>query len=159
MKKFSVLLVAILALMMLFVSCENEPKERAATMKDGEIVTALYYSAIPLTFFPEEVKLEGGKVEILDTSAKFTGAECECYNGKKVILNGTLSWKLDEKSGSFDLNLGTGTKYNGDDHTLLANVVMKMEKGKPVDVDSYEIVLDGVVITDFDFDFLSFLSL
>ena len=38
MKKFSVLLVAILALMMLFVSCENEPEKRAATKEDGEII-------------------------------------------------------------------------------------------------------------------------
>ena len=41
MKKFSVLLVAILALMMLFVSCDNEPKKRAATKEDGEIISGL----------------------------------------------------------------------------------------------------------------------
>ena len=41
MKKFSVLLVAILALMMLFVSCENEPEKRAATKEDGEIINGL----------------------------------------------------------------------------------------------------------------------
>ena len=51
MKKFSVLLVAILALMMLFVSCENEPKERVATMKDAEIVFGLisYAEGEPVT--------------------------------------------------------------------------------------------------------------
>ena len=153
MKKFSVLLVAILALMMLFVSCENEPKERVATMKDGEIVTALYSSAIPLALFPGGVELKGGKVEVLDTSATFTGAECEYHNGKKVILNGTLSWKLDEKGGDFALDLGTGTKYDGENHTLVANVVVKMsEGGYPVDFDSYEFMLDGVILTDFVFD-------
>ena len=46
MKKFSVLLVAILALMMLFVSCENEPEKRAATKKDGEIIGGLIMSAM-----------------------------------------------------------------------------------------------------------------
>ena len=62
MKKFSVLLVAILALMMLFVSCENEPKERAATKKDGEIIGGLIMSAIPPPPPPpqtREIKING----------------------------------------------------------------------------------------------------
>lgn len=147
MKKFSVLLVAILALMMLFVSCENEPKERVATMKDGEIVEALYSSAIRLAF-PEPGELKGENVEILENSATFTGAECEHYNKKKVILTGTFSWKYDEK-GSYDvLNLGTGTKYNGEDHTLQFELFYEKGAKEPV---VNKLVLDGVALKEFLF--------
>lgn len=150
MKKFSVLLVAILALMMLFVSCENEPKERVATMKDGEIILGLFMSS----GMPADGKTV---IEVDENTIEFKKAEYKKGDDVVAVLNGTMTEDL--KTGTFSLNFGDGTKYKGEDHTLLAKVVMKMEKGKPVDVDSYEIVLDGVIITDFDFDFLSFLSL
>lgn len=146
MKKFSVLLVAILALMMLFVSCENEPEKRAATKEDGEIIKGLFmYSGMPA---------DGKTVIDVDENTKeFKMAECMDEEGKVVaVLNGTMTREL--KTGTFSLNFGDGTKYKGKDHTLLAKVVMKMEKGEPVDVDSYEIVLDGVILTDFDFDYI-----
>ena len=38
MKKFSVLFVAMLIALMLFVGCKNEPKERAATTEDASIL-------------------------------------------------------------------------------------------------------------------------
>ena len=65
-----------------------------------------------------------------------------------------MTVKEDEKSETttFSVDFRDGTKYKGEDITLLANVVMKMEKGKPVDVDSYKIMLDGVILTDFVFD-------
>ena len=38
MKKFSVLFVAMLIVLMLFVGCKNEPKERAATTEEARLV-------------------------------------------------------------------------------------------------------------------------
>ena len=148
MKKFSVLLVAILALMMLFVSCENEPKERVATMKDGEIIIGLFMSS----GMPADGKTV---IEVDEYTTEFKKAEYK-EDGKVVaVLNGTTTYKREESKMTCSLNFGDGTKYKGEDHTLLANVVVKLsEEGYPVDVDSSEIMLDGVIITDFVFDFL-----
>ena len=133
--------------MMLFVSCENEPKERVATMKDGEIVMALYSSARELAR-PESKELKGGKVEILDKSATFTGAECELYGKEKVILNGTLSWKYEIKSTCYTLDLETGTKYNGKDHTLQFELEYLWKDDASERVVN-KVVLDGVALKDF----------
>lgn len=158
MKKFSVLLVAILALMMLFVSCENEPKERVATMKDGAIVSELFEEA---SYFYKSVAggKEYSKIEY-DSNTKiatFKGFEVYDVNDNLLVaLNGTVSMIPDEKAhtATYSLNLEDGTKYKSDDHTLLATFVMKMsEEGYPVDVDSYEIMLDGVILTDFVFGY------
>ena len=146
MKKFSVLLVAILALMMLFVSCENEPKERAATKKDGEIVGGLIMSAMtgyPVDKSTVEIKEDEGTVE-------FKNAEYKDGEGKVVVvLNGTLTGKSNEKTLTLSVDFEDGTKYKGEDHTLLANLVTSYETG---DVVSYEIKLDGVILTGLDFD-------
>ena len=154
MKKFSVLLVAILALMMLFVSCENEPKERVATMKDGVIVSSLFEEA---SFFYEKVSVEGKKylnVEYDSNTNIATFKGFEVYQPKDtlfVALNGTISMKPDNKAKTitYSLNLVDGTKYKDENHTLLANIVMNEED----DVVSYEIVLDGVILKDFVFGY------
>lgn len=151
MKKFSVLLVAILALMMLFSSCENEPKERAATKEDGEIVGGLIMSAMvgdPVekkTVEIVEMNEDEGTVEV-----EFKKAEYKDGEGKVVVvLNGTLTGKANEKTLTISVDFGDGTKYKGEDHTLLANVVTSYETG---DVVSYKIKLDGVILTGLDLD-------
>ena len=141
MKKFSVLLVAILALMMLFVSCENEPKERVATMKDGEIILGLFMSS-------GMVPVDGEKViEVDENTTEFKKAEYKKGDDVVAVLNGTMTEDL--KTGTFCLNFGDGTKYKDENHTLLANIVMNEED----DVVSYEIVLDGVILKDFVFGY------
>ena len=153
MKKFSVLLVAILALMMLFVSCENEPKERAATKEDGEIISGLIMSAMVVAddsdnpVYKETVKLGEGTVT-------FKKAEYKDPKGNVAVLKGTMTMKGDKGTATLSVDFKDGTQYKGKDHTLLANVVMKepAKKGDYPEVVSYEIMLDGVILTDFDFD-------
>lgn len=148
MKKFSVLLVAILALMMLFVSCENEPKERAATMKDAEIVMGLTSSA-------RGDLVDGKIVEEDEYTTRFDKAVFKDEKGNVAVLNGTMTEKEDEKTLTLSVDFGNGTKYKDKDHTLLANVVInKPEKaGDYPEVASCKIVLDGVILTDFVIDF------
>ena len=153
MKKFSVLLVAILALMMLFVSCENEPEKRAATKEDGEIINGLFYAMrsepVDKTTVDSNEDEDTIEVEFIKTEYK---------DGENVVavLNGTLTGKEDKKSETttFSVDFRDGTKYKGKDHTLLASVVMKepAKEGDYPKVVSYEIMLDGVILTDFDFD-------
>ena len=157
MKKFSVLLVAILALMMLFVSCENEPEKRAATKEDVEIVSGLFGEA---GYFYGQVAFKGEKYLNVEYDSKtkiatFKGFEVEQPKDTHLVtLNGTVSMKQDDKAKTvtYSLNLVDGTKYKSKDHTLLLNLVMNTEN---FDVDSYKIILDGVILTDFDFDSLS----
>ena len=150
MKKFSFLLVAILALMMLFVSCENEPEKRAATKEDGEIIKGLIMSAMAIAESDNSVYKETVKLD--DGTATFKKAEYTDPKGNVAVLNGTMTMKDDKETSTFSVDFEDGTKYNGKDHTLLANVVAKKsEKGEEI-VDSYEIMLDGVILTDFDFD-------
>ena len=151
MKKFSVLLVAILALMMLFVSCENEPKKRAATKEDGEIIKGLIMSAIAIAesdnpVYKETVALDKGTVT-------FKKAEYKDLKGNVAVLNGTMTGKLVENTLTLSVDFEDGTKYNGKGHTLLASVVMKepAKEGDYPKVVSSEIMLDGVILTDFVF--------
>ena len=155
MKKFSVLLVAILALMMLFVSCENEPEKRAATKEDGEIINGLFYAMrsepVDKTTVDSNEDEDTIEVEFIKTEYK---------DGENVVavLNGTLTGKEDKKSETttFSVDFRDGTKYKGKDHTLLAKVVVKMPavEGDYPEVVSSEIMLDGVILTDFDFDYI-----
>ena len=75
-----------------------------------------------------------------------------------AVLNGTLTGKEDKKSETttFSVDFRDGTKYKGKDHTLLAKVVVKMPavEGDYPEVVSSEIMLDGVILTDFDFDYI-----
>ena len=157
MKKFSVLLVAILALMMLFVSCDNELKKRAATKEDGEIISGLVMSAMVVTdvvtddsdnpVYKETVKLDEGTVT-------FKKAEYKDPKGNVAVLKGTMTMKGDNGTATLSVDFKDGTQYKGKDHTLLASVVMKepANKGDYPKVVSSEIMLDGVILTDFDFD-------
>ena len=65
-----------------------------------------------------------------------------------------MTGKATEKTLTLSVDFEDGTKYKGEDHTLLASVVMKepAKEGDYPEVVSYEIMLDGVIITDFDFD-------
>lgn len=150
MKKFSVLLVAILALMMLFVSCDNEPKKRAATKEDGEIVMGLvscYYNKNLVLVDNTTVVAKGNLNEGTITFKEAVYKDKE--DNVVAVLNGTMAFKPGKEPNTVinSVDFGDGTKYNGKDHTLLANVVMN-EEG----VVSYEIMLDGVILTDFVFD-------
>lgn len=155
MKKFSVLLVAILALMMLFVSCEHEPEKRAATKEDGEIIKGLIVPAMGIAasedqVYKETVERDGGTVTFNKTEYK------DGEDKVVAVLNGTMTGKSDENTLTLSVDFKDGTQYKGKDHTLLANVVIKKpaNKGDYPKVVSYEIVLDGVILTDFDFDSL-----
>ena len=154
MKKFSVLLVAILALMMLFVSCENEPKERAATKEDGEIINGLIMAAMGVAASKDPVYKD--TVEFGEGTVTFKKAEYKDPKSNVAVLYGTMTLKEDEKSetATFSVDFKDGTQYKGKDHTLLASVVMKepAKEGDYPKVVSYEIMLDGVILTDFDFD-------
>ena len=153
MKKFSVLLVAILALMMLFVSCENEPEKRAATKEDGEIIKGLIVPAMGIAasedqVYKETVERDGGTVTFNKTEYK------DGEDKVVAVLNGTMTGKSDENTLTLSVDFKDGTQYKGKDHTLLASVVMKepAKEGDYPKVVSYEIMLDGVILTDFDFD-------
>ena len=138
--------------MMLFVSCENEPKERVATMKDAEIVFGLisYAEGEPVT---------GTKEVNEDGTIKFNEAVYKDEEDNVVaVLNGTMTEKFvpESKTLTQSVDFGDGTKYKGKDHTLLAKVVVKMPavEGDYPEVVSSEIMLDGVILTDFDFDYI-----
>ena len=152
MKKFSVLLVAILALMMLFVSCEHEPEKRAATKEDGEIIQGLIMSAIAITKSDSPVYKE--TVELGEGTATFKKAEYKDPKGNVAVLKGTMTMKGDNGTATLSVDFKDGTQYKGKDHTLLASVAMKepAKEGDYPKVVSYEIMLDGVILTDFDFD-------
>ena len=138
--------------MMLFVSCENEPKERVATMKDAEIVFGLisYAEGEPVT---------GTKEVNEDGTIKFNEAVYKDEEDNVVaVLNGTMTEKFvpESKTLTQSVDFGDGTKYKGKDHTLLAKVVVKMPavEGDYPEVVSSEIMLDGVILKDFDFDYI-----
>ena len=154
MKKFSVLLVAILALMMLFVSCEHEPEKRAATKEDGEIINGLIMSAMGVAASKDPVYKETVVRSSNEYEDTITFKKAEYKEGDNVVavLNGTMTMREDKKTSTFSVDFGDGTKYKGVDHTLLANVVTNYGTD---DIVSYEIMLDGVILTDFDFDSLS----
>lgn len=152
MKKFSVLLVAILALMMLFVSCENEPKERVATMKDAKIVMGLVSFVYDHPDKAETVDYSKFNSDKHEGTITFNKAVFKEDDNIVAVLDGTATIKKDQKTTTNSVDFGDGTKYKGVDHTLVANMVMDNETG---DVVSYEIMLDGVILTDFVFDLFS----
>ena len=94
MKKFSVLLVAILAFMMLFVSCENEPKKRAATKEDGEIINGLFYVMRGKPVDEDTVKSNEDEDTI---EVEFIKTEYKDGENVVAVLNGTLTGKEDKK--------------------------------------------------------------
>lgn len=130
MKKSFVLLAALLAIAMLFVSCEPQP--RAATPEDMAVVSALQTAA-----WAAYLK---GKVEISgpETKVTYNNVEVVSEEGNKTVLNGTLVFKTLDK-GSYTLNLGSGTKLNGKNHKLS---IKANSESTAVVLDGYK--LDGV---------------
>lgn len=126
MKKSFVLLAALLAIAMLFVSCEPQP--RAATPEEIAIVSTLYGGAS----LAATLTLEG--VTKTNDGASFSNVK---YS--KMVLNGT--WKTTKTDTGYKniLNLISGTKLDGKNHTLKVTVT---EESTVVVLDGYK--LDGI---------------
>ena len=119
MKKFSVLFVAMLIALMLFVGCENKPKERPAKAEDMEVFGMLIAAADGLMKSGDEldsVKITKAPNKI---SVVYTNAEYK-RDDSIIILNGTVVIEGNEQSGRTKLNLTSGTSINGKGHTLYA---------------------------------------
>ena len=138
MKKFSVIFVAMLIALMLFVGCENKPKERPAKAEDMEVFGLLSNAAEYLVFSNADgvdLNKSGNK-----TSAVFTNAKYKA-NNVIIILNGTYLVEGNKQSGKMKLDLTSGTSINGKGHTLY---VEGSTGGVP------EIILDGYRLTGLD---------
>ena len=143
MKKFSVLMVALIVALMLFVSCEQKIPERAATDDDVKVYT-YYQGAFGYVMsnykktgvFPEGVT---GKVDMESQTAEvsFSNYKIE-IEGVKFVLNGTAK---KSGNGSSSIDITKGSSINGTAHTLKVNVSVK--DGKPV----YDVIIDGTRIT------------
>lgn len=144
MKKFSVLFVAMLIALMLFVGCENKPKERPAKEEDMEVFGMLTGAASTLLY-------SGDKVEGVDItpatpgsnkiSVVFTNAEYK-KGDLIIILNGTGVIEMQGESGKMKLDLTSGTSINGKGHTLYVEASSSSKVP--------EIILDGYRLTDLD---------
>ena len=143
MKKFSVLFVAKLIALMLFVGCKNEPKERAATTEEAKLVNIfLYVVRNTAEVVKHEVDLKGeldpkkfpGLSLIDERTIAFDEYKYTDYPGNKLVLCGTATYT--ENSACLDLT--KGTKFNGTGHTLYVSA----------DKDTREFILDGVILTD-----------
>ena len=143
MKKFSVLFVAMLIALMLFVGCKNEPKERAATTEEAKLVNIfLYVVRNTAEVVKHEVDLKGeldpkkfpGLSLIDERTITFDEYKYTYGAGNKIVLCGTATYT--ENSACLDLT--KGTKFNGTGHTLYVFY----------DKDTQEFILDGVILTD-----------
>ena len=143
MKKFSVLFVAMLIALMLFVGCKNEPKERAATTEEAKLVNIfLYVVRNTAEVVKHEVDLKGeldpkkfpGLSLIDERTITFDEYKYTYGAGNKIVLCGTATYT--ENSACLDLT--KGTKFNGTGHTLYVFY----------DKDTQEFSLDGVILTD-----------
>ena len=150
MKKFSLLFVAMLIALMLFVGCENKPKERAATKEDVEIVAQLYIASRHLGMYPtDKVTLDEENMIIsYDNAAlKTTVDEMKI----DVVINGKATGSFsnggDVVTTVFDFT--TGTKVDGKAHTLYLKEVVTLGEIDPSKKSTtYEIILDGYKLTD-----------
>ena len=143
MKKFSVLFVAMLIALMLFVGCKNEPKERAATTEEAKLVNIfLYVVRNTAEVVKHEVDLKGeldpkkfpGLSLIDERTITFDEYKYTYGAGNKIVLCGTATYT--ENSACLDLT--KGTKFNGTGHTLYVSA----------DKDTREFILDGVILRD-----------
>ena len=146
MKKFSVLFVAMLIALMLFVGCENKPKERAATTEDAQIAATLLMGIEGVVSSPKDYGIEL-KVTESGMSCTFNKTKINIEEINVVmVLNGSFKTSSDEKTDSFVLDLTTGTQINGKGHTLYYKHVLDNETYKSTD----ELILDGYKLTDLD---------
>ena len=143
MKKFSVLFVAMLIALMLFVGCKNEPKERAATTEDSKLVNMFIGVAWDaVEDVANEVALKGkldpkkfpGLSLTDERTITFDEYKYTYGAGNKIVLCGTATYT--ENSACLDLT--KGTKFNGTGHTLYVFY----------NKDTQEFILDGVILTD-----------
>ncbi|MDY4799007.1 MAG: hypothetical protein SO157_06650 [Bullifex sp.] len=138
MKKFSVIVVAMLIALMLFVGCENKPKERAATTDDMKVFGLLSNAAYSLAFSDAEgvdPTITKNKISVVFTNAEYNDGY---YS---IRLNGTFVAEGNKQSGKMKLDLTSGTSINGKGHTLYAE---GSSGGVP------EIILDGYRLTGLD---------
>ena len=152
MKKFSVIFVAMLIALMLFVGCENKPKERAATTEDTEVITKLYIASLQLAQNPTD-KVTVDK-ENLVVSYDNAALKETVYDIKiDVVINGktTGSFSADKTVITSVVDFTTGTKVDGKAHTLYLKQVVTLNESDPSkNSTTYEIILDGYKLTDTD---------
>lgn len=143
MKKFSVIFVAMLIALMLFVGCENKPKERAANADDMLIVGNLVAGAM---YLPTETPLkEGVKLSEDGTTVTFTNVKIDDKN----VFCGKASQTVnaDKTVRTLEIQLTQGTLYKGVAHTLTGKLVINEKEPTK---STYEIILDGYRLTDLD---------
>ena len=152
MKKFSVLFVTILIALMLIVSCDNKPKERAATPEDAEVIGILNVGSISMI----SKKVDGVTIVDGDASASykatFNNAVLEKEDTpikKKIVICGDMSYSIsDDKSNfTFSFNFTKGTSIDGVAHTLTGKVITYKDKTKDT---TFDLILDGYKLTDLD---------
>ncbi|MCI7805625.1 MAG: hypothetical protein MR563_00530 [Spirochaetales bacterium] len=149
MKKFSVLFVAMLIALMLFVGCENKPKERAATADDAKVFYAIYGGAMKMSSenpARKGVTLDEKTLTVTYDNAKMTAEE----NPMKVAIvlcgKATASYSED-KTLTAVLDFTNGTSVGGKAHTLYAKMVVNKDEPSKY---TAEIILDGYKLTDLD---------
>ena len=148
MKKFSVLFVLMLAVLMVFVGCENKPKERAATEEDASVIQALLGGSMYMAFEKptrEGVSFKGDKESFTVT---FNNAELKAEDSpmrKSVVICGELSMSSSDDKDSTIIDFTKGTSLDGKAHTLKAKVVFN--SADPTK-STYEVELDGYILTD-----------
>ena len=148
MKKFSVIFVAMLIALMLFVGCENKPKERAATKDDMALVIKLGSGAIRTAgnaisgeFDPADingVSMNKEKTVVTFDKSKITNKT----TGTTVIACGTYT----KTENGYILDLTSGTQLDGTGHTLY----YKYSFDETTNKSTQECVLDGVKLTGLD---------
>lgn len=152
MKKFSVIFVAMLIALMLFVGCENKPKERAATKEDAEVVMKLFVASQYLAQHPTDAVHVDKKNFVVD----FDNAALKTTDHKidlDVVINGKMSASFSNGGEVVTsvLDFTTGTKVDGKAHKLYLKQVATVNSSDPSkNSTTYEIILDGYKLTDID---------
>ena len=146
MKKFSVLFVAMLIALMLFVGCENKPKERAATTDDLELVLKLGSGAIDTADDAFGGKFDPAKIPGISMNKEKTIVTFDEFKitNKSANITVIVCGTFTKTENGFCLDLTKGTKLNGTGHTLYYNYSYEEASVKQ------EIILDGVRLTDLD---------
>lgn len=148
MKKFSVIFVAMLIALMLFVGCENKPKERAATKDDRALVRKLASEASrtagkAISGVLDPADSNGVSVNKEKTVVTFDKFEIpNKTTGTTVIACGTYT----KTENGFILDLTSGTQLDGTGHTLY----YKYSFDETTKKSTQEFVLDGVKLTGLD---------
>ena len=137
-----------LAVLMVFVGCENKPKERAATEEDASVIQELFFGSLYMAF--EKLTREGVSVggDIKESfTVTFNNAELKAE--KSVVICGSMSESVsdDKKVKTIIFDLKKGTSLDGKAHTLKAKVVINSADPKN---STSEVELDGYILTDIE---------